>query len=305
MLRPHHKRRSGLFGSSSFNDDDDDANDDDDEEEEESDESDVSAYADTSVDGDGFLITPTVAPTSFGGLFGFSSRCRLCPGYIAPPVPSGVLSGACASSCSEGTVSSRSPPDYTCTPRQRHVLCQCCLQPMPENWPDSVAAESIPLQKCAICSKYFCHLLWGCRKPGCLGCLNEFKDFQFAENILLSLINNNTYESNILKDFLTEQSLSKDDLLQKCLQKLDSKEYTTIDTESHDLSSSTVVCYKCGLRNFQELAYQFRRNIPRDQLPDSVHSRDDCYWGKNCRTQKTKPLHASRFNHICEQTRFT
>lgn len=28
-----------------------------------------------------------------------------------------------------------------------------------------------------------------------------------------------------------------------------------------------MLCYKCGLRNFQELAYQFRRDIPRDQLP--------------------------------------
>lgn len=44
-------------------------------------------------------------------------------------------------------------------------------------------------------------------------------------------------------------------------------DFFCLDTESHDLSSSTVVCYKCGLHNFQELAYQFRRNIPRDQLP--------------------------------------
>ena len=28
-----------------------------------------------------------------------------------------------------------------------------------------------------------------------------------------------------------------------------------------------MLCYKCGLRNFQELAYQFRRDIPRDELP--------------------------------------
>ena len=28
-----------------------------------------------------------------------------------------------------------------------------------------------------------------------------------------------------------------------------------------------MLCYKCGLRNFQELAYQFRCDIPRDELP--------------------------------------
>jgi len=40
-----------------------------------------------------------------------------------------------------------------------------------------------------------------------------------------------------------------------------------VDAASHDLNSSTVLCYKCGLRNFQELAYQFRRDIPREELP--------------------------------------
>lgn len=206
----------------------------------------------------------------------------------------------------QGTSTSVSPPDYTCTPDQIHILCQCCLQPMPTRWPETLA-RSISAQRCSICQRHFCHLLWGCRKAsgGCLGCLNKFTDFKFGEKCLLSVINNNPYESKILKDYLTEKGLSERDLLQKCLQKLDSKEYSSVDAASHDLNSSTVLCYKCGLRNFQELAYQFRCDIPRDELPDSVLSRSDCYWGKNCRTQKTKPLHASRFNHICEQTRFT
>jgi len=299
MLRPKRNRRSvdRLFGLSSFDDEEDG---DDDEEEEDEDE-------DTDSSDEEALISPIfIPPASFGGLFGFSfsrpvpTSCRLCPGYITPTVPS----GACAASTSEGTSSSVTPPDYSCTPDQTHILCQCCLQPMPQNWPDSMA-DTIPAQKCSVCSKHFCHLLWGCRKPGCLGCLNKFTDFKLSENNLLSLINNNPYESKILKDYLAEQSLNKEDLLQRCLQKLDSKDYATVDSASHNLTSSTVLCYRCGLRNFQELAYQFRQDIPRDQLPDSVHSRADCYWGKNCRTQRTKPLHASRFNHICEQTRFT
>ena len=40
-----------------------------------------------------------------------------------------------------------------------------------------------------------------------------------------------------------------------------------LDGASHNLTSSTVLCYRCALRNLQELAYQFRRDIPRDQLP--------------------------------------
>lgn len=47
----------------------------------------------------------------------------------------------------KGASTSVTPPDYTCTPDQIHILCQCCLQPMPHRWPDSMTA-SIPAQKC-------------------------------------------------------------------------------------------------------------------------------------------------------------
>lgn len=30
---------------------------------------------------------------------------------------------------------------------------------------------------------------------------------------------------------------------------------------------NTPVCYACGLRNFKDLAYYYRKNIPNDELP--------------------------------------
>lgn len=51
----------------------------------------------------------------------------------------------------KGASTSVTPPDYTCTPDQIHILCQCCLQPMPHRWPDSMTA-SIPAQKCKFIS---------------------------------------------------------------------------------------------------------------------------------------------------------
>lgn len=53
-----------------------------------------------------------------------------------------------------------------------------------------------------------------------------------------------------------------------------------------------IVCYRCGLSYFSELAYQFRKEI-HDQLPADVIGRMDCYWGRNCRTQ-THSLHHAR-----------
>ena len=68
--------------------------------------------------------------------------------------------------------------------------------------------------------------------------------------------------------------------------------------------STKVVCYKCGLNIFRELAYQFRVAMkPTDILPMTLRKRENCFYGKHCRTQYTKPAHAQKFNHACEQTK--
>ncbi|CAB3995649.1 E3 ubiquitin- ligase CHFR [Paramuricea clavata] len=189
-------------------------------------------------------------------------------------------------------------------------MCFCCQKPMPkqENLPP--LPGGIPYaksQKCGICSRFFCHLLWKCDKPSCLGCLNEFKDIKLYNNCLDGIILNNKYESQILKNYLNDKDWSIQDLLSKCLEKLDSKSYTTTDLVLYpELNSNFILCNGCALKNLKELAFQFRRDIPRAELPAAVTSRADCHWGKNCRTQTnpTNPHHASRYNHVCEQIRF-
>ncbi|POI35127.1 hypothetical protein CIB84_001122, partial [Bambusicola thoracicus] len=66
------------------------------------------------------------------------------------------------------------------------------------------------------------------------------------------------------------------------------KLYFSLD---YRITGNTVLCYCCGLRSFRELAYQYRQNIPVAELPVTVTSRPDCYWGRNCRTQ-VKAHHA-------------
>ena len=58
------------------------------------------------------------------------------------------------------------------------------------------------------------------------------------------------------------------------------------------LSSTDILCFSCGLRCFKELVYQYRKEIPNEDLPNEVANRGDCYWGKNCRTQHHNPMHA-------------
>lgn len=33
------------------------------------------------------------------------------------------------------------------------------------------------------------------------------------------------------------------------------------------IDGNTVFCYACGMRNFKDLAYQYRKDIPQDKLP--------------------------------------
>ena len=40
-----------------------------------------------------------------------------------------------------------------------------------------------------------------------------------------------------------------------------------------------------------------------DILPVNLRQRENCYYGKHCRTQHTKLGHAQKYNHACEQTK--
>jgi hypothetical protein len=69
--------------------------------------------------------------------------------------------------------------------------------------------------------------------------------------------------------------------------------------------SSRAVCYKCALKVFKELAYQFRAQMKLADINSiALRHRDNCHYGKRCRTQYSKPAHAAKFNHACEQTKF-
>nr|XP_013004025.1 E3 ubiquitin-protein ligase CHFR isoform X7 [Cavia porcellus] len=146
-------------------------------------------------------------------------------------------------------------------------------------------------------------------------------ELNLGDKCLDGVLNNNNYESDILKvlhqihlgeletrrprgtyatNYLATRGLTWKNILAESLMALQRGVFLLSD---YRVTSNTVLCYCCGLRSFRELTYQYRQNIPASELPVSVTSRPDCYWGRNCRTQ-VKAHHAMKFNHICEQTRF-
>lgn len=252
--------------------------------------------------------------------------CRQCPGYrrevshvlfatgsnywlpglpAPPPVPPPPKPAAEGSEKPTGEQPSTSsdipsaPQEYRCPPQGCHLICTCCLQPMPDRRAE-LNSQQVIAQQCALCQRPFCHMYWGCQRIGCQGCLARFSELNLTDKCLDGVLNNNNYESEVLQNYLSSRGKSWRDLHQESLQSLQQGSYCLTDSR---ISAETVLCFCCGLRAFKELAYKYRQNIPSSELPAAVTSRPDCYWGRNCRTQ-VKAHHAMKFNHICEQTRF-
>uniref|UniRef100_A0A8I6AKX7 E3 ubiquitin-protein ligase CHFR n=1 Tax=Rattus norvegicus TaxID=10116 RepID=A0A8I6AKX7_RAT len=236
--------------------------------------------------------------------------CRQCPEYrrqavqsLPCPVPESEL-GATQALGGEAPSTSASlttaAPGYTCPLQGSHAICTCCFQPMPDRRAEHEQDSRIAPQQCAVCLQPFCHLYWGCTRTGCFGCLAPFCELNLGDKCLDGVLNNNNYESDILKNYLTTRGLTWKNMLTESLLALQRGVFILSD---YRITGNTVLCYCCGLRSFRELTYQYRQNIPASELPVTVTSRPDCYWGRNCRTQ-VKAHHAMKFNHICEQTRF-
>ncbi|XP_065760358.1 E3 ubiquitin-protein ligase CHFR isoform X3 [Muntiacus reevesi] len=234
--------------------------------------------------------------------------CRQCPEYrrqAGQPLPypgPGSEPGAPQAPGDAPSTSANvtAAQDYVCALQGSHAICTCCFQPMPDRRAERERDPRIAPQQCAICLQPFCHLYWGCARTGCLGCLAPFCELNLGDRCLDGVLSNNNYESDVLKNYLATRGLTWKNMLIESLGALQRGVFLLSD---YRITGNTVLCYCCGLRSFRELTYQYRQNIPASELPVSVTSRPDCYWGRNCRTQ-VKAHHAMKFNHICEQTRF-
>ncbi|KAJ3021350.1 hypothetical protein HKX48_008746 [Thoreauomyces humboldtii] len=63
------------------------------------------------------------------------------------------------------------------------------------------------------------------------------------------------------------------------------------------------VCRPCFAKISAALLYAQRRDMPRSALPPLVAAREDCWYGRSCRTQRHNVHHAMTRNHVCEATR--
>ena len=230
---------------------------------------------------------PIPLSTSLFSLPCIFPKCRQCPGYIAADLLTITTTSA----------------HFTCPlTAPIHLLCMCCSQPMPDR--STCTDPNVPPQHCDVCKTSYCNMYWGCHGISCKGCLNEFKNFTFDSTVIASMVNNNFFETEILSNYLVKKNISIKDMLETCLEKLDKNEYKCSDSRSTLISAKTRLCYNCAVKNFRDLAFLYRKDIPLEDLPDEIATRPICYYGRACKTQFHKPTHAIKLNHICEQTRF-
>jgi hypothetical protein len=156
-------------------------------------------------------------------------------------------------------------PDYTCTPVQNHLLCQCCLEAFPDRNAEIAANPLLPKQNCSMCFKAFCDLYWGCRKGGCKGCLTKFINLNVDNDCLMNIINENQFETQLFTDWMFRKNKNVKDVFNECVQKVIMGAYKAGTMNQNDVLDR-VVCRTCAINLFKELAYQYRSDIPEDQI---------------------------------------
>uniref|UniRef100_A0A673H2Q6 E3 ubiquitin-protein ligase CHFR n=1 Tax=Sinocyclocheilus rhinocerous TaxID=307959 RepID=A0A673H2Q6_9TELE len=223
--------------------------------------------------------------------------CRQCPGYrkelssalwICEPAQTEGPAKVPGDGPSTSSDTSPAAQEFRCPPQGSHLICSCCLQPMPDRRFEHLPPQVSP-QHCMVCQKAYCHVYWGCQRIGCHGCLERFSG-RFLSDYGYFSSQNLTLTINVWMEFLMAINTSL-------------KSFRCVQFVYYRITANSFLCYCCGLRTFRELAYKYREHIPPSDLPDSVTARPNCYWGRNCRTQ-VKAHHALKFNHVCEQTRF-
>jgi E3 ubiquitin-protein ligase CHFR len=186
---------------------------------------------------------------------------------------------------------------FQCAANQFHVNCSACMKLMPlrSDLPDERS------QVCGICQNYFCDLYTG---SGCsnrqTGALTKFEEHKGINFIPFDCLNSNSYERQILLEYMESKGLSAQGVFNQCCEKLRNGEITFSNPSR---STSTICCNLCALKLFNEVLYPYRASIPQSELPSRARGRDNCWYGRECRTQTHNAEHARKLNHICENTR--
>lgn len=195
-----------------------------------------------------------------------------------------------------------------------HISCSVCLEPLP----DFRAVAGRPAVACKGCAHVFCDRLWGCRAVNGRSTLRPFGEWNLCE-LPPHVLGDSAIERDRLVAALGREGLSVEDLFRRCCAAAASgttalaappAEPGAAGASAADTSSTVALlpddclCHACAQRVFAQRIFAWRADqIARERTAAPTAALPDCYYGKNCRTQRHNAAHAAKFNHVCEQTR--
>ncbi|KAM3579778.1 hypothetical protein VKS41_007859 [Umbelopsis sp. WA50703] len=255
--------------------------------------------------------------------------CRSCApdnntGYTCPsPIPA----------YAHPEIAPNLPTSWDIPTPHGHLRCYDCEKFMPARYRDD---QPSLLQACSFCKRTYCHVYWGCEQPD-RSHLGKLTDIPIAQifDLLASESNFNASDclNNVDRQFLRQYfefaNITLDQAWLKCMSMLDNGSYVcaaaqdmTAAAQDHynayrqpleiTSSGSTVTsarpssvllaCATCKIDVFWGQMFGYYKSIPSNTMPDRMRNRENCWYGKECRTQWHNTGHALRRNHACERT---
>ena len=235
--------------------------------------------------------TKTSGFASNGSASSSDEEVKALPKAKAKPVARGSVCRQCA----------RAVDGYKCVQGSAHINCNTCNIPMPDR---------LPSQKCAICTRAFCNLYW--KNSKCRAGVNTIDGYVNTTFTIIrkSALNENQYEQNVLMDYIRRKKLQMQVVAREMLDAMEIKQWNIDLSNSYvvgnsvQLNKTSYVCLECAGLLWDLLLYKYRETIVNDLEPN-VRARQNCWYGKDCRTQKHNLIHAQKNNHICEAVTLT
>lgn len=147
-----------------------------------------------------------------------------------------------------------------------------------------------------------------CQIPTC-GCRTHSLDDMISSQLAFTGYVNRA-EETIINDYLAENNTTSESVWQAIKTGMENGQYSYLGTEripatqGQGVTSAHKLCLGCGRDFFMNgPLYQWRTSLDPAMLPESVTSKEDCWYGRECWTQYSRPSHAGRLNHMCEATR--
>ncbi|KAG0244094.1 hypothetical protein BGX31_009892 [Mortierella sp. GBA43] len=190
------------------------------------------------------------------------------------------------------------PPGFVGLP----ATCPCCEPTNTLGYvcPDGVLPDSVADQfRCKMCQIATC----GCSAYSLDDMIS--RPFPFTGYV-------NHAEEIIIDDYVRANNISRGTVWQAVKDGMENGQYTYLGTDGspaaqgQDINSTHKLCLDCGRKFYMNgPLYKWRTELDPASLPAAVTSKEDCWWGRECRTQfsNTHRAHAERLNHMCEKRR--